>query len=134
LKPFVQSNTGIAPPPENGGAWRVYAPGTQPRGRTIAPTDAASLAGSAVPGDRLYLSGNFFVSAKGDNKAVLRPRGADAGKVPVRVIAEFPPGASVPPENAVVERDASRAFEILEISKTEDGTVNVKVRDITRDQ
>ena len=102
------------------------------------PSEAAALAGSAVVGDRLYLSGNFFVSAKGDNKAVLRPRGADAGTTPVRVIAEFPPGASVPSENEVVTRDSSRAFEILEITKVEDAdgkqTVNVRVRDITREQ
>jgi hypothetical protein len=82
LKPFVQSNTGVAPPPEVGGTWRTYSPGTQPRGRTIIPSEAATLAGSSTVGDRLYLSGNFFVSAKGDNKAVLRPRGADAGAFP----------------------------------------------------
>jgi hypothetical protein len=135
LKPFVQSNSGVAPPPEVGGTWRVYTPGTQPRGRTVVSSEAAALAGSSVAGDRLYLSGNFFVSAKGDNKAVLRPRGADAGSVPVRVIAEFPPGASVPAENEVVSRDSSRAFEIQDISKAEDGvTVNVRVREITRAQ
>ena len=60
---------------------------------------------------------------------------AGAGGVPVRVIVEFPPGASVPEEKEVVTRDANRAFEILEISKAEDGTtVNVRVRDITREQ
>jgi hypothetical protein len=110
----------------------------QPRGRTVVPAEAAALAGSAVVGDRLYLSGNFFVSAAGDNKAVLRPRGADAGSTPVRVIAEFPPGSRVPAENEVVSRESSRAFEILEISKAQepDGkeTVNVRVRDITREQ
>ncbi len=134
LKPFVQSNSGVTPPAEAGGTWRTYSPGTQPRGRTIAPSDAASLAGSAVLSERLYLSGNFFVSAKGDNRAVLRPRGGDSN-VPVRVIAEFPPGARLPDENEVISRDNSRAFEVREITKAADdtGTVNVYVREITRE-
>jgi hypothetical protein len=34
----------------------------------------------------------------------------------------------------VVTRDSSRAFEITSIDKADDGTINVKVRDITRGQ
>ena len=90
------------------------------------------MAESGVSGERLYLSGDFIVSAKGDNKAVLRPKVPDSGSVPLRVIAEFAAGSVVPLENAMIAFDSTRALEILEITRAEDGTVNVWVRDATR--
>jgi hypothetical protein len=133
LKPFVQSNAGVAPPSEGGANWRVYPAGSQPRGRTISPSEAAGLVDQGTQGERLYLSGNFFVTAKGDNKAVLRPRTSGGEAPSVRIIAEFPDGAPPPGEGEVFGRDASRGFEVRSIVRADDGqTVNVFVREITR--
>jgi serine/threonine protein kinase len=116
------------------GEWKLYKPGTQPAGRTITVGEAVLLDDKS-PKEVLYLSGKFFVSAAGGNKAILRPTTLDAGntRVPVRVIAEYPDAALVPNENERVERDATRAFHILEVKKTEDGTVNLQVREITKE-
>lgn len=134
LKPFVQSNQGVAPMTDASGNWRLYQPGTQPRGRTISSTEAIGLVDQAAGGERLYLSGNFFVSARGDNKAVLRPRGeAVPANSAVRIVVEYPNGAVPPDEGEVFARDETRAFEVRSISRANDGqTVNVFVREITR--
>jgi hypothetical protein len=133
LKPFnaapVQSNRGIVPQPEVGGGWRVYSAGSQPRGRVVTPSEAPSLVDQPLAGTT-YLSGDFIVTAKGENQAVLRPRG---GGPPMRVIAEFPNTALPPGEGMVVTRDASRGFEIRGMNRGDDGTINVFVREITRE-
>ncbi|MEQ1860315.1 MAG: hypothetical protein ABMA13_10295 [Chthoniobacteraceae bacterium] len=134
LKPFVQSNSGIAPPGEMSGTWRLYPPGGLPAGRTISSTEALDLVGVAGGADRIYLSGNFVVTARGDNKAVLRPKGEPLppGSA-VRIIAEFPGGALPPDEGEVFARDASRSFEVRAITRADDGqTVNIFVREVTR--
>jgi hypothetical protein len=134
LKPFVQSNQGVVPQSENGGAWRVYAPGQLPQGRAVTATEAVTLADQPSAGERIYLRGDFIVRAMGENKAVLRPSGVGAtpaGPV-VRVIAEFPNGSVPPAEGTTVTRDASRAFQVLSVSRTTTGEVNIFVRDITR--
>jgi hypothetical protein len=136
LKPFVQSTRGIVPPSEQGGQWRVYSAGAQPRGRTITPTEALNLVGQVSGGERIYLVGTFAVTAKGDNKAVFRPRGEPLppGSA-MRIIAEFPNGAIPPGENEVFSRDVNRAFEVRSVSRADDGvTINVEVREVTRDQ
>lgn len=134
LKPFVQSTQGVAPPTEASGAWRLFPPGAQPRGRNISSSEALNLVDQANTGERLYLSGNFRVSARGDNKAVLRPSGEalPAGRE-VRIVVEFPNGSVPPDEGEVLARDASRAFEVRAITRADDGkTVNVFVREVTR--
>lgn len=134
LKPFVQSNPGVAPMTDSSGAWRVYQPGTQPRGRSISSAEASSLVDQGVGGEKLYLSGNFRVSARGDNKAVLRPAGeAMPAGSEVRIVVEYPSGAVPPEEGETFARDETRAFEVRNITRADDGkTVNVFVREITR--
>lgn len=136
LKPFVQSNAGVAPPSEAGGTWRLYSAGTQPRGRIISSTEALNLVDQAGAGERLYLSGSFVVTAKGDNKAVLRPKGeALPPGSSIRIIAEFPNGALPPSEGDIFARDSARGFEVRQISRADDGqTINVFVREVTRGQ
>jgi hypothetical protein len=130
LKPFVQSNPGIVPPSEQGANWRVYPAGTQPPGRNIAANELSALVGQPI-GDRIYLSGNFVVTAQGDNKAVFRPRGITTD-APVRILAVYPNGALLPREGEVFARDSSRGFQVTEVSRGDDGTINVQVREITR--
>ena len=42
----------------------------------IEPTEAAPLADTGIGGERLYLRGNFLVTASEENRAVLRRRAA----------------------------------------------------------
>jgi hypothetical protein len=134
LKPFVESNQGVVPQSETGANWRVYPAGQAPRGKTVTASEAISLA-EQPPNDRTYLRGDFYVSAMGDNKAVLRPRGEGAPSAgSVRIIAEFPNGAPPPPEGTTFSRDSDRGFQVMAVSKASDGQVNVFVREVTRQQ
>jgi hypothetical protein len=62
--------------------------------------------------------------------AVRNPFGG--GSSNVRVIVDFPAGSSAPGQGERVARDASRPFLITGISRSEDGQINVQVREITK--
>ena len=120
------------------GAWPTYAPGQMPRGRLLNVKDVAGMGGADVNSERVYLNGNFLVTASGPNKAVLRTQGAITDAIGfggrggnVRVIVEFPSGVRPPGVGATFSRDARRPFQITEI-REEDGQVNVYVREVTR--
>jgi hypothetical protein len=139
LTPFLQS----APAPvltNNGATWRTYAPGQMPRGRVIQPGDAAPLAESGLGGERLYLRGNFVVTASEENRAVLRPQtGALAnlikpGTGATRVIVQYPAGLTPPVEGSTLARDESRPFMITDVRRGADGQINLYVREITTAQ
>ena len=139
LTPFLQS----APAPvieNNGASWRTYAPGQMPRGRVIEPSDAAPLADSGLGGERLYLRGNFVVTASEENRAVLRPQGGvlsgltnliKPGAGATRVIVEYPAGLQPPVEGSTFARDESRPFMITDVRRGADGQINLYVREIT---
>lgn len=135
LKPFLSAAPSSGTMPTVPGAtWRTYAPGRTPAGRAISVTEAAQLAGRGEVGERLYLQGDFRVTASGETRAVMRDRSA-GGDTPspldgVRIIVDFPAGAVPPGENAVVSRDPSRPYEVREIRKGLDGQVNILVREI----
>jgi hypothetical protein len=132
LKPFVQSTQGVVPQSERGSVWRVYPAGQQPQGRSLTPGEVKVLADQPTS-DRVYLRGEFFVSAMGDNKAVLRPRNdPNATSNSMRIIVEFPDGSVPPPEGSTFSRDSSRGFQVLAVTKQTDGQVNVEVREVTR--
>ncbi len=124
--------------PAAAGSWPVYAPGQMPRGRLLNVKDVASSAPAEVASQRAYLQGNFVVTASGPNRAVLRNQGAITeslglgGRSNVRVIVEFPAGTKPPGEGATFSRDARRPFQITEVRTSEDGQVNVYVREVTR--
>lgn len=116
--------------------WKVYEPGKMPRGRLVAPRDVPQLATRGTGGERLYLQGNFVVTASGSDRAVLRSRTAIANPLGgkdanVRIIVDFPGGMTPPRKDAAVARDAMRPFEILDITTEDDGQINVRVREIT---
>lgn len=121
------------------GAWPTYEPGQMPRGRLLNVKDVSTMAGADVNSERVYLSGNFVVTAAGQNRAVLRTQGAITDAIGlggrtsnVRVIVEFPAGARPPGEGATFSRDARRPFQITDIREGADGQVNVYVREVTR--
>jgi hypothetical protein len=120
------------------GAWPTYEPGQMPRGRLLNVKDVSTMAGADVNSERLYLNGNFVVTASGPNRAVLRTQGALTDAIGfggrggnVRVIVEFPAGVRPPGVGATFSRDARRPFQITDVREG-DGQVNVYVREVTR--
>jgi hypothetical protein len=128
-----------APPDAQATNWPVYAPGRMPRGRLLGVKDVSSKGSGGIGGERAYLQGNFVVKAVGPDRAVLRAQGALTDALGlggrsgnVRVIVMFPPGMRPPAEGSTFSRDAQRPFQITEIRESEDGQVNVYVREVTR--
>ncbi len=133
LKPFISSAV-----PTGGGNWRTYTRGQQPPGRTITPAEASAMAdrGGELP-ERLYLRGDFVVTASGDNRAVLRAPSAPGdvgrnGTGAARIIVEFPPSSLPPAEGSTLSRDENEGFEVREVRRGGDGQINIYVREITR--
>ncbi len=118
--------------PTSGGSWRTYPPGKAPQARLVSPAEAGDLAERGELGERLYLRGDFRVTASTDNRAVLRDSSfkGDAVAGAARIIVEYPAGAIPPVESSVFVRDAARPFEIRDIRRGADGQVNIYVREI----
>ncbi len=120
-----------------GGRWQTYKPGQMPRGRLLSVRETQQMADQAASEERVYLQGNFVVTASGPNRAVLRSQGGAplgiGGASNTRIIVEFPTGASAPGEGANVSRGGDRPFLITDVKKTADGQINVFVREITTD-
>jgi len=128
-----------AAPSPPAGSWPVYEPGQMPRGRLYNVKDVASKGAVNGGSDRVYLQGSFVVTASGPSRAVLRSQGALGGALGVggrssnvRVIVEFPPGATPPAEGSTFSRDARRPFQITRSQEGDDGQLNVYVREVTR--
>lgn len=138
LTPFIAANPAPGLPSATSGNWRTYSPGKLPPGRTITAPDAGALAERGDLGERIYLRGQFLVTAAGENKAVLRPQVvADPGRpapTPTRVIVEFPMGAVPPTEGSSVTRDDARAFEVRDVRRGADGQINIYVRELITPQ
>lgn len=138
--PLPTSSPAAAISATSSGGWPVYAPGQMPRGRLLAVKEMSDMAGADVTGERVYLQGNFVVTASGSNRAVLRNQGALANTLGfggnasnVRIIVEYPAGMRPPAEGATFSRDARRPFQITEIRHGgADGQVNVYVREVTK--
>jgi hypothetical protein len=117
--------------------WQTYSPGQMPRGRLVPLNEMPQLAQRGLEGERLYLQGNFVVTAASDERAVLRSQSAvrnpfGGGNANVRIIVDFPAGATAPGQGERVSRDASRPFLITGVTRGEDGQINVQAREITR--
>lgn len=135
------ATTTPTPPPSVESPWPIYAPSRMPRGRLLNLTDMPDLVDDDVSGERIYLQGEFVVTASGRNRAVLRARGAMSESLGLggrtsntRVIVEFPPGDRPPSEGSTFGRDSRRPFQITDVRKGADGQVNVYVREVTRPQ
>jgi hypothetical protein len=109
--------------------WQTYEAGRMPRGRLLGVTDISSIAKRGTGGDRVYLQGNFEVTAAGSDRAVLRsPRRAGN----VRVIVQYPEGMAPPADGTSVARDERRPFQVLDVRESSGGQINVYVREVTR--
>ncbi len=127
-KPFVAAAPSAVPTGPTG-SWKTYNSGQQPGGRVISTEQATALAGRNDSG-RLYLRGQFVVTATGNNRAVLRQARGDDRTPPARVIVEYPAGAVPPTQGSSIARDDGRGFEIREVRKSADGQVNIFVREV----
>lgn len=109
--------------------WQTFEPGRMPRGRLLGVNDVASIAKRGTGGERMYLQGNFEVTAAGNDRAVLRsPRRAGN----VRIIVQYPEGMRAPADGSAVARDARRPFQIMDVRESTGGQINVYVREVTR--
>ena len=115
-------------------AWATYAPGRMPAGKNIKVNEIAALSrGGGLSGEPVYLTGQFVVRAIGENRtkgirnAVMRS-GTDPN---VRVIVEYPADRALPVEGAEVSRDDQRPYQITDVRRVDDGTINVFAREIS---
>jgi hypothetical protein len=112
------------------GNWKTYGSGQQPGGRVVSTEQATAYADRTDTG-RLYLRGQFVVTATGNGRAVLRQARSDDRSPPARVIVEYPAGSVPPAQGSSIARDDGRGFEIREVRKSPDGQVNIYVREIS---
>jgi hypothetical protein len=126
LKPFIAAQRDPSMP--TSGTWRTYAPGKAPPAKSVTATQAGELADRGELGERVYLQGEFRVTASDSSHAVLRER--EPGPTPARIIAEFPAGAVPPVDNSTFVRDAARPYEIRDVRRGADGQLNIYVREI----
>jgi len=139
LQPFLSPTPAQEAITTTGSNWPTYDAGQMPRGRLVNMPDMSELADKGLAGERVYLQGDFVVTAAGQNRAVLRSNSA-AGDTPglggrttgTRVIVQFPSGSRPPTEGSSLSRDSRRPFLITDVKKGADGQVNVFVREITK--
>jgi hypothetical protein len=114
----------------NSKVWQVYEAGRMPRGRLLAPSDVSDVASKGTSGERIYLNGNFNVTASGGDRAVMRPtqRGSDN----IRIIVQYPNGMKAPSDGSFVSRDSRRPFQVMDVRESTGGQINVYVREVTK--
>jgi hypothetical protein len=114
-----------------GSSWRTYAPGQAPPGKVLGLEDVAALADRGEIGERLYLRGDFRVTASSPSRAVLRDANKPDDQSP-RVLVEYPSGAVAPQERDRLSRDSSRPYQIYNVRRGPDGVVTIWVKEITQ--
>jgi len=138
LTPFLQS----APAPvitNSGASWRTYPPGQMPPGRVIEAPDAAPLAETGIGSERLYLRGQFIVTASEENRAVMRLQDGDSYSVTpragaTRIIVQYPAGMVPPAEGSSIARGDDAPYMVTDVRRGADGQINLYVREITAPQ
>jgi hypothetical protein len=114
--------------------WPLYESGRMPRGRLIAPSDLSDIAKRGTGGERVYLQGNFNVTASGSDRAVLRApqRGFGPRTENIRIIVQYPSGTTAPTDGTSVSRDSRRPFQVMDVKESPGGQINVYVREVTK--
>jgi len=117
--------------------WPLYEPGKMPRGRLLGPKEFETLGDQGALGKRLYISGDFSVTASGDHNAVLRYQ-AGVMNLPVslcasiRIIVDYPSGILPPAIGTSLSQDRLHPLLITDVKKETNGTLNIYVRSITK--
>ena len=136
--PVTSGSPAVALTSTAGATWKTFAPGQAPAGRVLDSAGLREVANSGTRGERIYLRGQFVVNFADANRAVLRPTGAQPSNSlglgrNVRVIVDYPAGASLPAPGSTLDRDESKPFEITEVRRQSDGQLNVFVREIIKE-
>ncbi len=140
---FLPTPTTVAAPPgtlprSTTDTDTLYEPGKMPRGRFVDPLQFSNLAEQGLAGERLYLQGDFAVTASGQDRSVLRYQSTSSSSLTpdrtakIRIIVSYPPGASPPAEGVFVTRRQDNPLMITNVQKGNDGTLNVYAREITK--
>lgn len=135
--PVTSSSPAVALTSTTGATWKTFAPGEAPAGRVLDTPGLRAVADNGTGGERIYLKGQFVVNFADANRAVLRPTGAQSSQPGalgrnVRVIVDYPAGASLPEPGSTLDRDITRPFEVTEVRRQSDGQLNVFVREIIK--
>ena len=128
LQPFIAAQRDPNMP-NSGATWRTYAPGQVPPARAISLDEVGALADKGDVSERIYLRGEFRVTASGTSRAVLRDAKRADGESP-RVVVEYPAGAVPPQEQDRFVRDDTRPYLISDVRRGADGVVTIYVREI----
>jgi hypothetical protein len=128
LQPFIAAQRDPNMP-NAGATWRTYQAGQVPPARAISLEEAGPLADRGDVGERLYLRGEFRVTASGANRAVLRDATKPDDQSP-RVVVEYPAGSVPPPERERFVRDTDRPYLVSDVRRGADGVVTIYVREI----
>jgi len=131
LKKFYDGLTTKPDPnmPNAGATWKTYAPGLAPPARAVSLDEVGPIADRGDVGERLYLRGEFRVTASGSNRAVLRDATKPDDQSP-RVVVEYPAGSVPPQERDRFVRDNSRPYLINDVRRGADGVVTIYVKEI----
>jgi len=121
-------------PDSNAEPWVLSRVAGLPPGEALTPVEAAKREPGDYQSKTIYLVGVFDVTARSQNRAVLRcgPGPTAAGATTVRVVAEFPADSPAPPEGKRLTVEQSNGWQITKAVPVGDGyTVNIAVRQIT---
>lgn len=130
LKPFNGANSAVAT--TTSGKWPTYKPNQMPRGRLVGMKTARELTPTELTGQRMYLRGDFTVTAAVGNSAVMRSAASDPDGAPnTRIVVQYPANSQSPQQGATVSRGADRPFLVTNVRKSADGQVNIYVREVT---
>ena len=130
--PVTSSSPAVALTSTTGATWKTFAPGAAPAGRMLDTAGLQAVATNGTGGERVYLKGHFVVNFADANRAVLRPTGDQSSGLArnLRVIVDYPAGATLPNPGSALNRDDARPYEITEVRRQSDGQLNVFVREI----
>ncbi len=128
-KPF---NAASAVATTTSGKWPTYKPSQMPRGRLVGMKAARALSPADLTGERLYLRGDFTVTAAVGNSAVMRSAASDPdGAAKTRIVVQYPANSRSPQQGSAVSRGGDRPFLITNVRQSSDGWVNIVVREVT---
>ena len=135
--PVTGGSPAVALTSTTGATWKTFSPGQAPAGRVVDASGLREVANNGTRGERIYLKGQFVVNFADASRAVLRPTGApspDSGGLGrnIRVIVDYPAGATLPDPGTTLNRDITRPYEITEVRRQSDGQLNVFVREIIK--
>lgn len=130
LKPFNAANSAVTT--TTSGKWPTYKPNQMPRGLLVGMKTARDLTPTDLTGQRMYLRGDFTVTAAVGNSAVMRSAASDPDGAPnTRIVVQYPANSQSPQQGSTVSRGGDRPFLVTNVRKSADGQVNIYVREIT---